>query len=459
MRRVFATFVVGFLALDLAGHRAACAGSDRPGDANAAPPVAAPAGGGQLSGSQAGKGFQLFPSDPIALAPVLSDINLHGDSALQPGALIPSDPLSSLAQEVKSRLASIGLTYQIDQAFVLSAMGDRVQGDAVLSAYTANLWSNWVIFRSDELGGTTGWITSEFGGGTGFGFDWSEQSPQQNLGTASAPYYEWAGKEIFVAEMAWAQSFADGRLAVLVGMIDQTNYFDINLYAGNAFGQLMNEAFVESQVLPMAGQSLGAVLQWQPVDWCYVLLGASTNNLPLGRAPWQDVSGSDMSYLAEIGLVSDDVLGLGAGRARIQPFVAVVDGETGGGVGLNIEQRLGRESPLGLFGRFGVGDDVTAVIGGAKAQAAGGLALTAPFLKSGIFSADNNDYIGLGVKWTKVGDATPAVHEDEYAVELTATFQLTPTITLQPDVQFFWDPAYSPFDDTFVFQMAINIQW
>jgi hypothetical protein len=419
----------------------------------------AAAWGGPAAPASTTTGFTLFPTEPPTLRSYLAEINAHPQNAAQPGALLPEDPLSAAAESIRGVLGSLGITYQLNQAFLMSALSGRVQGDAVLSAYTAKLWANWPVFQSNLMGDSAAWISTEFNGGTGFGIDWARQSPQANLGTASAPYNEWLGKDIVVSEVAWAQSFLHGELVVIAGMIDQTNYFDTNSLANNAFGQLMNSAFTESEVIPMPEQGLGICVQWEPSEVIYLLAAASTNNLPPGRQPWQDVGADDMSYLLEIGLRSESVLGLGAGVARLQPFLATSDGETGAGIALNVEQRFSRDGPLGLFGRVGVGDDITAVVGGASAGAAFGLALTAPFTSAGHFSSQNGEYLGLGLKWTKVGAGREPVREDEYAVELSGTLQLTPTMTVQPGIQYYWDPAFSPRSNALAFQLALNISW
>lgn len=403
--------------------------------------------------------FRLFPAEAPDLRPSLAALNLLPTKASQPGALIPSEPLSSAADGAKEFLGSLGLSYDLKQALLLSVLGNRTQGDGVLGAYSAVLWANWNIFQTTELGESAGWLSTEFSWGSGLGIDWSRQSPQGNLGTASLPYYEWLGRDIAVSEVAWSQSFLRGELVVVLGMVDQTNYFDTNIYANNAFGQLMNGAFVESEVLPMPGQSLGLCVQWAPTEWLDVLLGVSTNNLSPGRSPWQEVSWRDMSYLLELGLSSEDVLGLGPGKARLQPFVATSGGRTGGGVALNLEQQLGRQGPLGVFARVGVGDDTTAAVNGARAGAAAGVAMLSPFTESGWFSKDNSDYVALGLKWTKVGGEKVPIHEDEYAVEVAAAIQITPTATIQPSFQYFWDPAFSPNSSATVFQLALNIVW
>src|SRR5262249_17322644 len=59
-------------------------------------------------------------------------------------------------------------------------------------------------------------------------------------------------------------SFADGRLAAVAGLIDETNYFDLNTYANTAYGQMLNDGFVNSDVFPMPENNLGFNVSWQP---------------------------------------------------------------------------------------------------------------------------------------------------------------------------------------------------
>ncbi len=426
---------------------AAAAQGQAPAAAPAPAPPAAPAA------------QQIFGAPSASLAPTLSNLNTFGSSALQPGALVASDPLSSAAQGVKDALSSLGLRYNLNQAFTLAVTDASVQGDRAISAYSFECLGAWSLFTSDDLGGTSGWVAFEFDGGSGLGIDWASQSPSTNIGSATETDNAWWGDSLYVSQLAWGQSFLHGQLVVVAGMIDQSNYFDTNAYANSAFGQLQNEALVNSQVLPMPENNFGLTIQWQPADWIYVLAAIGANNQPTSTPPWKDLSGDDVSYLAEIGLVASDLAGLGPGTYRFQPFLATVAGETGGGVGFNFEQKLGKDGPFGAFGRFGLGDETTAAIEGAEVQIAGGLAMQAPFAAQGFFSAANSGYLACGLAWTRPAPDAANVHQDEYALELTYVLQVTPTATLQPDVQVVWDPVLSTEDTEVVFQLSLNLRW
>ncbi|MBL9141852.1 MAG: hypothetical protein JNK53_08300, partial [Phycisphaerae bacterium] len=307
-----------------------------------------------------------------------------------------------------------------------------------------------------DLGGTSGWVAFEANAGVGLGVNIDRESPHANIGSVTWPNFGWTTSEAYISELAWAQSFLDGTLIVQAGMIDQTLYLDVNSYANNNYGQLMNWAFVNSQVLPLSFGSLGAVVQWQPLDWLYVLYATGANNTPSGRPPWFEVSSDNWSHIGEIGFISEDTFGLGAGTLRVQPFLATVAGQTGGGVALNVEQSLGKDSPFAWYGRFGVGSQETAQLNGAKAQVATGLVISAPSEEHKLKQLF--DYVATGFAWTQV--ATPgSIHSDEYVFEATIFRRITPTLGIQPDVQVIWDPAYGSSNVNVVFQLQLVLTW
>jgi porin len=399
--------------------------------------------------------WEWFPAREPALAPYLASVNQYGAECLQAGALVPADPVSDAAQWVKTELARHGITYRLDNSCTFAAMSNVARGQNTLSYCNMQLLANWVLFDTPDLGGTAGWLVFQANAGVGLGFELREQSPQQNIGTVTWPNYGWVTSSAYISQVGWAQSFLGGELVVSAGMLDPTIPLDANTYANNQYGQLMNWAFVNSQVLPYAFGSLGAIVQWQPAPWFYAMVATGANNTPSGRPPWYALSGANWTTLGELGFVSEDTFGLGKGVARLQPFVATVQGDVGGGVALNVEQRLGRDQPLALFGRMGVGSPETARVNGARAQVAGGVAL----MGSGSAAVDKDavDYLAMGFAWTRV-DA-PAVHENECVLELTAVRNLTPTLAIQPDVQVIWDPAYGPADVNVVFQLQLVFIW
>jgi porin len=212
-------------------------------------------------------------------------------------------------------------------------------------------------------------------------------------------------------------------------------------------------------VLPLPANNLGLNLQFQPDERWYVMFGTGANNQPAGHSTFDNLSFDNWSYLLEFGLTPSNVFGLGPGIYRLQPFVATVDDATQAGVGLNVQQKLGADSPFGWFGRFGVGG-THVTRNGAEAQVATGFVMEAPLNHLGLCKK-LNDYLGAGFVWSRPSAALePVAHKNEYGLEAGYVIQLTPLASLQPDVQVIWNPAGNPdAARNVVFQLQLNLVW
>ena len=415
----------------------------------------------KISASKAGQeGVQWFPATPPVLPAYLGNVDEFGNTAAQAGAVIPHDPLSRGVEAGKAWLSEAGLRYTFWQSLSMVSMTDVASGENTLQYYTATLQGKWAVFEAPK-GGPAGWVSTEVNGQIGLSPASRAQSPQANLGTLVNPLATVFGPNNFwISELAWQQSLAAGKVVVLAGLVDQSNYLDANNYANNSQGQFLNSAFVNSMVLPLPFNNLGVNLQYQPGDHWYVMLGTGANNQVAGQSPFQQLGFDNWSYLFEFGLTPSDVLGLGAGNYRLQPYLATVGGQTQAGVGLNIGQQLGKNSPFAWFGRFGVGGSQVA-LEGARAQIASGFALQAPLKYAGLFPKLSNDYFGAGFVWSQPSAVLqPTAHANEYGFETTYVLQLTPTASVQPDFQCIWNPASNlAADHNLIFQLQLNLTW
>lgn len=404
--------------------------------------------------------LQWFPVTPPVLAPYLGNLDEFGNTAIQPGSVFATDPISQGVQAGKYWLGQQGVRYTFYQSLTMLSMTDVASGASALQYYTATYVGKWAVFEEPK-GGPAGWISTEFNAQAGLSLASRSQLPQENLGTIVNPNATIFGPNgVWVSELAWQQSLADGKFVFLVGLLDQSNYIDANNYANNSQGQFLNSAFVNSLVLPFAFNNLGVNIQWQPSDAWYVLFGMGANNQGPGQPPFQGLGLDNRSYLIEFGLTPKDVFGLGPGNYRLQPFVATVGGRSQAGVGLNLGQQLGKNSPFAWFGRFGIGGSQV-TLGGAKAQVATGFAVQAPLKEAGLFPKLSNDYLGAGFVWSQPSAMLqPAAHENEYGFETTYVLQLTPTISIQPDLQLIWNPANNPEAvRNVIVQLQMNLTW
>ena len=404
------------------------------------------------------QGFALFPKEQPAMMPYLATVNLYGDSCIQQDAVITGDPISLAAEGVKKAMAGYGINYAIWQSYNFVAMSQTLpETKDVLNYYSFNSYLTWNIFQSSDLSGTSGWLTIGASAGTGLGYDGDDQTAQKSLGVVGFPLGTDFGQAAYLYQLAWQQSFLAGQLVVTAGLLDQEMYMDLNSYANNQYNQLINYEFINPATLPWSYNALGVVVQWQPVNWFYAMLGSAANNTLYSQSPFTDVSFEDWTTTVELGLVSEDTFGLGKGVYRVLPFYGTSNGVSGTGVLFNMEQQLGKNGPLGMFLRAGTTNNALGAVQGASTSVAGGLVLNGPtewtLLKT------QQAYLAAGFYWLEA--PYPAIaHQNEYGLELSYVLQLTETMTLQPDIQVIFDPANNTQSDAVaMFTFQVTYTW
>jgi len=408
----------------------------------------------QQSRESAGE-LQWFPATQPRMMPYLASNDEYGNTAIRPGALIPFTPLDQFPQQAKYWLSEIGLRYSLKQTATFVSMSDVMQGADTLGFYTFDFAGKWAVIDSV---GTAGWITFQVEEQSGLGAAGTFQDAGSNLGTTADPTGFYSSHNGWrIPELGWQQSLCDGELVIVAGMISQGNYFDANSYANDGRGQFMNAALIDTMVMPLPHFNFAANIQWQPVNEWYAMVGSSVGNASDGETPWTDLSSKDWTVLGETGYAPDNFLGMGPGIYRVQPFLAASGGWTQGGLGLNFQQQLGKQSPLGWFGRYGFGG--AHVANGAKEQIGTGFAWRGPF-EHLLVGRQSNDYLGVGFVWSQPAATTkPVIHENECVLETTYAMQLTPTTKLQPDLQVLWNPTFNPAASAVVFQLQLDLAW
>lgn len=399
-----------------------------------------------------------FPAELPPLMPYLAGNDRFGNTALRPGALFPSTPVDASVQRVKYELSRVGLNFSLAQNLSLVMLGDSIQGDEFLSAYSLNFAAKWTVFSSAG-GEWAGWISSQIEAQEGLGGRSRNQTPQENLGTFTNPSGVWSSHVGFrIPELAWQQSFARGQVVALAGIVSQGNYLDANAYANSARGQFLNSGLINSMVLPLSDYNPGVNLQWQPNHRWYFQVGSSAGAATAGQSLGSDFSWETWSVAGEAGYVPADVAGLGPGVYRLQPFVASAGGPTQGGLALNLQQQLGHQVPVGWFGRFGVGGSAVTQ---ASAQVGTGFVVQAPLRHLGWMDSQPNDALGFGLVWSRPSAlSTVPAPRNETIFEMGYVIHLTPLLRLQPDVQIVWNPAYrAESARAVVFQLQFDASW
>ncbi len=250
----------------------------------------------------------------------------------------------------------------------------------------------------------------------------------------------------YLPEVLISQGFCKGRAVIMAGVVNQTNYFDTNSYANSSFGQFTNAAFVNSQVVPLVDGNFGVVLQGQLSDSWYAQIGGSMMDTEPGHSPFNNTRGRNFNIVGELGWTNDNVLGLGSGTYRIQPFMSHQEGRNSvGGLALNLEQDLGKSGPLAVYSRIGWSSSNDNNAAGASFQVAGGLIFKKPLETLGVRREGENKFLVMGFAVTKPDSG--CLDEDrkssrrEYTLECTYTFGVTRSLAIQPIFQYVWNPA------------------
>ncbi len=403
--------------------------------------------------------FTLFPSTPPRLEPYLGAQDELGNTAIRPGPLVDVMPNEPYVQAAKYFLGAHGLRYALDQTFTYTGVPDTPAGSPNLGYYTLKLFAKGAIYTDPE-NGSAGWLSTQINAKEGLGGAGANQGAEGNIGMLTDPQGTISKRNGFrVPELAWQQSLARGRFVALAGVVSQGNYLDVNTYANSGRGQFLNSALINSMVLPLPAFNFSVNLQWQPDKHFYAIVGATAGNASAGQTPWTNFSWEDWSVVSELGFAPDDFLGLGPGVYRVQPFLAQAGGPTQGGIAFNFEQQLGRKSPFGWFGRFGVGG--SQVSAGASTQVGTGFVMEAPLRNLGLVPSLTNDLAGIGFVWSQPSATTKTVyHRDEYVAETFYTLQLSPLLRLQPDLQLVWNPVFNPDPGPFtVVQAQFILSW
>ena len=384
-----------------------------------------------------------LPSKPQKLMPYLQGLFVPSNNCLRPSWMIENDALSQSAQQIKEQADSIGLRYDLTMAFNYASAPSASLGQKDFIAFNGSFSGSWFLLKTaDESSGL--FMSFELDWGPGLNFNERSEGIQESIGSLSNPQSSnRGGKDVFLPELTMGMSAFEGKFVMLAGTIDSSNYMDQNAYSDSWAGDLINESFNYNSALPLQWANLGILTAYQPCKSFYMLHLTSSVGTDLNHNPFNNLNHDYWSHVSEMGYILDDAFGLGKGTYRLLSSVSKNEGHTGFGIAYNVEQKLGKNSPLGVFSRAAWMDEDGASITGVKKTLSAGLVLDAPFRASGWGSKANNEQIALGMLWERAAHSQqPYQHRDEYGLELSSTIQITPTMYIQPDIQYIFKPVH-----------------
>jgi porin len=267
-----------------------------------------------------------------------------------------------------------------------------------------------------------------------------------------------------LAELWWQQELFGGVLRIKLGKIDANSEFAF-VDAGGDF--INSSAAMSPTIFPMVtwpDPGTGALAFVDPEGPFYAGLGvfdgaAAATGARIGkRGPktfFQE--SSDYFVIGEIGISRHESARFGPGRIAMGPWYHSAsfdrfDGTSAGGTGgffALVEQRIFALEPereegtrdLRLFAQYGWAEPGISEV---DHHASLGVLVSGPWASRAI------DTTGAMVTWVDLSDRDAAGYSrNETAVELFYRFQLTPFLSLKPDLQLIDDPGGTD-DDTVV---------
>jgi len=248
-------------------------------------------------------------------------------------------------------------------------------------------------------------------------------------GAVQIPNNEWAPDFLRLYQLTYRQQL--GAAAVRVGIMDFNQYFDTSdqpdLLQNSSFGPAANFTNIQAPTFPNPG--LGAMMEYRFNPDEVARVGVWQANPPVLKgalhqgALWLGEVERDWTAPGQSSVQSDLKLGIWHEQER-DPSVGP---STSGGY-LVGETRWAYDAQQ--WGAF--------VLAGTSPAQANLVTqfLAAGFLITGPFASRPQDQFSMGV--SRVNLRAPA---PETVLEVTYSWQLTPSMALQPDVQRFWHPG------------------
>lgn len=192
-------------------------------------------------------------------------------------------------------------------------------------------------------------------------------------------------------------------IAVTVGQLDLTNYFDRNAVANDETSQFISDALVNDPVLGLTNNGLGAAIVYDNKGPFNAKIGVQQSNPSA-------TSLSDGYFVLGEGEGVIRPFGLGEGRYRLWGRMDNSLGDTQAGWGVSIDQRV--TPTVTLFGRYGNG--YVSAIASRMRFYSGGFGFNAPYTFNPL------DSWGIGFAQTEITNGPhESLAEGYYNVHLT----------------------------------------
>jgi len=311
----------------------------------------------------------------------------------------------------------------------------ETEDDAFGGVYRFN--GSWTAFARDS--GHPGRIEWRVENRTNVG---SAQAPNDLSGAVGAAAlntgFAYSGNfDTDLAVINWTQLFADQRAGFAVGRLAFDVYLDP--YAFQTFSRaFLNRAFILNPTVATTGiGALGGVAKGFVTDNLWVGGQVYDANAASGDFDWDTVQENEWFGAFEIGW-APAIDRYKTDRVQVTYWSKdereAAGVEKGDGLALTASYQVAEKWLP--FLRYGHSD------GGAGVPAEQALSLGFEY------AVRADQHFALGAGWAKPSDKTfEGDLRDEYVIEASCRFQLTPSVSLTPDLQLLIDPANNPEED------------
>ena len=239
-----------------------------------------------------------------------------------------------------------------------------------------------------------------------------------------------------MTNLFWRQSAKDGRLVVVGGFVDPTDYLDIYGLI-NPWMHFSNLVFSTGiGAMPVPDQGLGAALGAMLSDNFYVVAGvADANGDP--TSPWNgfDTFFTDREYFTHVEIghtTSFEERYLNNTHLTLWHVDAKTATGSPNGWGGNFSWARFFNGAVMPFVRAGFSED--------------GGALLSRSVSTGVgyYMSRRTDLLGFGLNWGRPSTDFGANLKDQYTAEVFYRLQFSPNFAITPDLQYVVDPALNP---------------
>ena len=371
-----------------------------------------------------------FSQNPVDISNQLEQDDRDKDGGLLPPFAEFMQNWDSFKEGLNQRY---GLQFGIDyQALYQSASSSPGESDA--ASGWAGLFGTWeLIGRETEHPGKLGFKVENR---HRLGTDLVPMALGRTTGSAWTTAGGWAKFDLSVVEFWWEQHFIKDHLAFRAGKVLPFALYDYSRFKNPKTG-FLNQMFNINPALPFPSFGLGAAVLARPRSDIYFVASIHDANGQPTTAGF-DTFFEDNEYFtaAEIGW---DPGNIGAGRsdffnnADYHLTLWHIDARerigTPSGQGFTIAAEQPVTADTTLFARYGYADGSGSAV---KQMATAGIGY-------GNIFGYKTDLLSIGTSWGRNREDL-----DQYALEAFYRIQLTPRVTITPDIQLIFDPASNP---------------